>query len=452
MKKFIIISLFLFPFFSYAQFSKDLYYGVRGDAEVQALQEFLADQGHYTGAASGNFFSLTLSAVKKFQVANNISPTSGYFGPKTRAKANQILEVAGVSADSVKNEDNAPVSASVVVPKTANDIVASLASQIALLQQQLATLQKNQDALQQQNQSLQTIQQQQAAQTQQIAQQTKTLQQIQTNTTSPAPTPVTAPVIMPDLHIFDVRPSGNNCKIKQDGKLQCQTSLEVVYKVGKSMSSLDNPKGVSITATSPLFDSGKSSQTTYFNNSQNVAIFYIPSVSQNGTYLITFSAEGASYDYNFVVNLDPIKNEYCRYTESGVLYGNGAFCESKDIAWLDMTPRVRKITDEKELRQFGINGINYFGLLRLAGVSTLPFNYPYPVSFTVNGKDYTNAEQISLSPFFIASQNAIILKYDQQYTKPGNYEVAIKSLNFFGDKDREIQFSGLPITYSIVVP
>ena len=186
MKKLIIISLFLFPFFSHASFSRDLYYGVRGDAEVQALQEFLADQGHYTGAASGNFFSLTLSAVKKFQIANNISPVSGYFGPKTRAKANQILEGAGVSADSVKNEDNAPVSASVALPKTANDVVASLANQIALLQQQLATLQKNQDALQQQNQSLQTIQQQQAAQTQQIAQQTQTLQQIQQNTT-PAP-------------------------------------------------------------------------------------------------------------------------------------------------------------------------------------------------------------------------------------------------------------------------
>lgn len=133
---------------------------------MQALQEFLAEQGHYTGAATGNFFSLTLSAVKKFQIANSIFPASGYFGPKTRAKAHQILESAGISADSVKNEDNAPVSASAAAPKTANDVVASLASQIALLQQQLVALQKNQDVLQQQNQSLQTIQQQQAAQTQ----------------------------------------------------------------------------------------------------------------------------------------------------------------------------------------------------------------------------------------------------------------------------------------------
>lgn len=197
-EKSIIIALLLFPFFSYASFTKDLYYGVRGDAEVQALQEFLADQGQYTGAASGNFFSLTLSAVKKFQIANNISPASGYFGPKTRAKANQILETAGVSTDSVKNEDNAPVSAPVVAPKTANDVVASLASQIVLLQQQLATLQKNQDALQQQNQSLQAIQQQQAAQTQQITQQTQTLQQIQTNTTPP-PLPPPAPEPSPTV-------------------------------------------------------------------------------------------------------------------------------------------------------------------------------------------------------------------------------------------------------------
>lgn len=90
MKKFIIISLLLFPFFSHASFTKDLYYGVRGDAEVQALQEFLADQGHYTGTATGNFFSLTLSAVKKFQIANNILPVSGYVGSKTRAKINDL--------------------------------------------------------------------------------------------------------------------------------------------------------------------------------------------------------------------------------------------------------------------------------------------------------------------------------------------------------------------------
>ena len=196
---YIALLFLLLPLISHASFSKDLYYGVRGDAEVQALQEFLTDQGHYSGTATGNFFSLTLSAVKKFQIANGILPASGYFGPKTRAKANQILETAGISADSVKDEDNTQVSVLVVAPKTKDDIVASLASQIALLQQQLATLQKNQDALQQQNQSLQVIQQQQATQTQQITQQTQTLQQIQANTTPHASQPALVPEPSPTV-------------------------------------------------------------------------------------------------------------------------------------------------------------------------------------------------------------------------------------------------------------
>lgn len=448
MKKSIFAILFLFlPLVSHASFTKDLYYGVRGDAEVQALQEFLADQGHYTGAATGNFFSLTLSAVKKFQIANNISPASGYFGPKTRAKVNQILETAGISADAVKDQDNVPVNAPIVAPKTTNDVVAALANQIVLLQQQLAALQKNQDALQQQNQSLQVIQQQQAAQTQ-------TLQQIQQNTT-PIPTsaPAPEPAPMPDLHVFDVLPGSPQCKIKQDGKLQCGQAVKVVYRTGKDISSLKNPQGIIISATSSSLEFNGNQQTSYWDLSQNSVTFYT-TVSQNGTYSITFSGNSASYAYNLVVNLDYIKNAYCKHSEnSGVLLGNGAFCESKDVAWLDMTPRVARITDPNELKFFGINGINYFGALRLAGVPTLPSNPSYPVSFIVNGKDYAGQAQngIQLSPIFQASNNAITLLYDQQYAKPGNYEIVVKGLNFFGDKDRELQFSGLPIMYSISV-
>ena len=76
-----------------ASFEKDLYYGMLGNSQVKELQEFLTDQGLYSGPITGNFFSLTLSAVKKFQTAKSISPQFGYFGPLSRRKANAAISV-----------------------------------------------------------------------------------------------------------------------------------------------------------------------------------------------------------------------------------------------------------------------------------------------------------------------------------------------------------------------
>lgn len=73
------------------EFGKNLYFGLRNNAEVMELQEFLIDQGYYAGPVTGNFYLMTLQAVRKFQEANGVSRT-GYFGPKSRAVANGILE------------------------------------------------------------------------------------------------------------------------------------------------------------------------------------------------------------------------------------------------------------------------------------------------------------------------------------------------------------------------
>lgn len=81
------------PFLVSAQtvpFSTDLHYGSTG-SDVTALQEFLAGQGVFTGNATGNFYSKTLAAVKKFQAAEGITPVSGYVGPITRGAINSIL-------------------------------------------------------------------------------------------------------------------------------------------------------------------------------------------------------------------------------------------------------------------------------------------------------------------------------------------------------------------------
>ncbi|KKU88968.1 MAG: hypothetical protein UY20_C0019G0009 [Candidatus Yanofskybacteria bacterium GW2011_GWA1_48_10] len=71
-------------------FTQNLTVGSRG-TEVTALQQMLVAQGHLvmpTGVAMGYFGSLTKAAVAKWQTANGVSPTAGYWGPISRAKAN----------------------------------------------------------------------------------------------------------------------------------------------------------------------------------------------------------------------------------------------------------------------------------------------------------------------------------------------------------------------------
>jgi len=181
MKNFlIIISLVLFPSFAFAQtFDQDLYYSMQESNDVKELQEFLTDNNFYSGPITGNFFSLTLAGVKRFQSANFITPLSGYFGPKSRGKANEILAQAGISKGQVVTETGTITPVSIAPAKTTNDIVNSLIEQIKILQQQLVLLQQQQATLQQQNQ--------------QITQQTQTLQHIQQQTATPQQTTSSQP-------------------------------------------------------------------------------------------------------------------------------------------------------------------------------------------------------------------------------------------------------------------
>lgn len=82
-------------------FNSNLYYGLTNNQDVQQLQEFLTAQGDYSGPITGNFYSLTLVGVKRFQTDNGINPVSGYFGVLSRGVANGIL-AASVSAPTVE--------------------------------------------------------------------------------------------------------------------------------------------------------------------------------------------------------------------------------------------------------------------------------------------------------------------------------------------------------------
>lgn len=72
-------------------FSTTLKYGMRNNAQVKQWQEFLiAEKLLATGLNTGNFFDKTLIATKNFQAKYGIE-TVGQVGPKTRAKANEII-------------------------------------------------------------------------------------------------------------------------------------------------------------------------------------------------------------------------------------------------------------------------------------------------------------------------------------------------------------------------
>lgn len=79
-------------------FTRDLDVGVTG-ADVKQLQVFLNTHGSRVAesgpGAPGNeterFGALTRTALAKFQAANGITPSVGYFGPKTRAAVNAMM-------------------------------------------------------------------------------------------------------------------------------------------------------------------------------------------------------------------------------------------------------------------------------------------------------------------------------------------------------------------------
>lgn len=85
-------------------FSEDLFYGLRDNAKVRCLQEFLKSQGqeiYPEGFVTGNFLSLTQVAVIRFQekyadeilLPLGLEKGTGYVGSLTRTKINSFLSL-----------------------------------------------------------------------------------------------------------------------------------------------------------------------------------------------------------------------------------------------------------------------------------------------------------------------------------------------------------------------
>jgi len=81
---------------------QNLYFGMRDNAQVRCLQEFLKSQGsdiYPEGIVNGNFFTLTQNAVIRFQekyaseilVPLGLTAGTGFVGSSTRVRINEIL-------------------------------------------------------------------------------------------------------------------------------------------------------------------------------------------------------------------------------------------------------------------------------------------------------------------------------------------------------------------------
>jgi len=138
----LVLLLFIPLISSAAFFERDLYFGIRNSADVIKLQEFLRDEGLYDGPVTGNFLVLTREAIKNFQRREKIEPALGYFGPKTRARAKEILEKGKSSTGSDSNilvpeRSEAKLKG---LPSPTQDLIASLTAQIQALQARLQEL------------------------------------------------------------------------------------------------------------------------------------------------------------------------------------------------------------------------------------------------------------------------------------------------------------------------
>ncbi|MEK7187829.1 MAG: peptidoglycan-binding protein [Patescibacteria group bacterium] len=294
-------------------FNQNLYFGISKSSEVTKLQEFLTDQGLYSGPISGNFYSLTMRAVKSFQTQQGIFPVSGYFGPLTRTKANAIANTElGISNQQsiveTGNTPPAPASSSVQLQLEA------LLKQIEFLQKQFIT--QSQIAS-----TTQILQEKLENQNQIIQQQSQTLNQIQQNTT---------PVYVPPPVIAEVRKEikfrQQNCSLNLALGRIC--SFEVYYSENDRVTSASitissDDTGVFLSDCIGIQNRGNPitcpTRQSGYDGKQALNTSYTPSAA--GSRTITASANGASAS----MTISGQAPEYANRNINGTLALSAAF-------------------------------------------------------------------------------------------------------------------------------
>lgn len=108
-----LCAILLIPAVSFASFDVSLKYGSKGQAVVD-LQDFLTDQGTYTGKMDGRFGLGTLKSVEAWQTSVGLSP-DGYFGKASRATANTVLASLLQASDATEQAETGTVSNSTTI-------------------------------------------------------------------------------------------------------------------------------------------------------------------------------------------------------------------------------------------------------------------------------------------------------------------------------------------------
>jgi len=93
MKKLLIVLVGVLLLLPSSLLAADLKYGMKNNEEVRQLQTFLKEQKMYSGQITGNFYSMTLAAVKKFQKTEGMKVT-GVWNEESRNKMQEKLAVA----------------------------------------------------------------------------------------------------------------------------------------------------------------------------------------------------------------------------------------------------------------------------------------------------------------------------------------------------------------------
>lgn len=124
----VIMTWLIWPVSTFGQsFERNLFYGMKRDADVARLQKFLVHRGFYHSRITGNFSRKTRDAVKKFQKVYNIVPVSGRVNRKTRKILNQLLEEASQFA-SQSPSSTIPIVIPISLPTEAPLVVTNGAS------------------------------------------------------------------------------------------------------------------------------------------------------------------------------------------------------------------------------------------------------------------------------------------------------------------------------------
>jgi peptidoglycan hydrolase-like protein with peptidoglycan-binding domain len=122
---------------SACNFSRDLQMGVTG-TDVLCLQKYLNANGYVISASGAGapgketdeFKGLTQAAVIRWQMANKITPASGYFGPKSRQVYQSLLS-------------GSPVTTNTNSPTDTASLQESLLKKIAEIQKQMNSAKEN---------------------------------------------------------------------------------------------------------------------------------------------------------------------------------------------------------------------------------------------------------------------------------------------------------------------